>query len=319
MKYTIRSTQSEVFILSQSVVLASLFMMSSQLPLLCGAAVLASILSISQASPDSQWTLVSEDEPTDYCALLGEDDIQGMKHGFLAGNQVYYTGGTFLVQRLSENETIGLTHPFHHDLRSRGTGIATHEGVGTGNDFYGWEFHRETRVAYGSVVVGEERWDHPAPSHMYWRPDKMVVQYELTKDDEIVADVSEEKFISDTDVVSTTIRSDRPVMLEVTGQSYGSEKHIVSLDGQCTFNKDANSIQVLEAGRVTVKVSENPLVEKEGRLMYDGMTGVLSATRPFEEVELFEVRLQHLHLPANWQIYGMAIFFDKWPEGQNLE
>ena len=26
----------------------------------------------------------------DYCAMLGEDDIQGMKHGFLAGNKVYY-------------------------------------------------------------------------------------------------------------------------------------------------------------------------------------------------------------------------------------
>ena len=29
----------------------------------------------------------------DYCALLGEDDIQGLKHGFLAGNKVYYMGG----------------------------------------------------------------------------------------------------------------------------------------------------------------------------------------------------------------------------------
>ena len=25
---------------------------------------------------------------TDYCALLGEDDIQGKKHGFMAGNKV---------------------------------------------------------------------------------------------------------------------------------------------------------------------------------------------------------------------------------------
>lgn len=46
---------------------------------------------------------------------------------------MYYAGGTFLVQELYENETIGLTHPFFHDLRSRGTGIAPYAGVGTGN------------------------------------------------------------------------------------------------------------------------------------------------------------------------------------------
>ena len=96
-----------------------------------------------------------DEEFTDYCALLGEDDIQGKKHGFMAGNKVYYVGGSSLVWRNTENETLGLTHPFFHDLRSRGTGIAYYEGVGTGNDFYGWEFHRETRVAYGSVVSEE--------------------------------------------------------------------------------------------------------------------------------------------------------------------
>ena len=93
--------------------------------------------------------------------------------------------------------------------------------------------------------------------------------------------------------MSTTIRSDRPIMLEITGQSFGSEKHIVSLDGKCTFDEETNSILVLEAGRVMVKVSEKPVIEKEGRLMYDGMTGVLSATKPLQEVELFEVRLHH--------------------------
>ena len=61
----------------------------------------------------------------------------------------------------------------------------------------------------------------------------MVVQYELTKDEEIVATVSEEKLISANDVMSTNIRSDRPIMLENTGQSFGKEKHIVSLDGMC--------------------------------------------------------------------------------------
>ena len=30
-------------------------------------------------------------EPTDYCSLLGEDNINGLKHGFLAGNNVWMT------------------------------------------------------------------------------------------------------------------------------------------------------------------------------------------------------------------------------------
>ena len=29
------------------------------------------------------------DKLVDYCAILGEDDIQGKKHGFLAGNKVF--------------------------------------------------------------------------------------------------------------------------------------------------------------------------------------------------------------------------------------
>ena len=29
------------------------------------------------------------EELVDYCAILGEDDIQGKKHGFLAGNKVF--------------------------------------------------------------------------------------------------------------------------------------------------------------------------------------------------------------------------------------
>ena len=57
-------------------------------------------------------------EPTDYCAWLGEDDIQGLKHGFLAGNNVYYVAGRLTGWGEGEDhETLGLTHPFFHDLR----------------------------------------------------------------------------------------------------------------------------------------------------------------------------------------------------------
>ena len=47
-----------------------------------------------------------------------------------------------------------------------------------------------------------------------------------------------------------------------------------------------NSIQVREGGTVTAKVATNPTVEKEARLMYDGMTGVLSASRPLQGVQV---------------------------------
>jgi len=112
--------------------------------------------------------------------MLGVDDIQGKKTGFLAGNNVYYMGGVVLVQELFENETVGLTHPFFHDLRSRGTGIASYDGVGKGNDFSGWEWWRETKIAYSDVIADGVRFEKPAPAHMYWSPDKMVVEYNLT-------------------------------------------------------------------------------------------------------------------------------------------
>jgi hypothetical protein len=31
-------------------------------------------------------------------------------------------------RRLQEHETLGLTHPFHHDLRSRGVGLVQSRG-----------------------------------------------------------------------------------------------------------------------------------------------------------------------------------------------
>ena len=39
-----------------------------------------------------------------------------LQHGFLAGNNVYYVAGR-LGSWDNDHETIGLTHPFYHDLR----------------------------------------------------------------------------------------------------------------------------------------------------------------------------------------------------------
>ena len=111
--------------------------------------------------------------------MLGADDIQGKQHGFLSGNHVYYVAGVYLVQNLHENETIGLPHPFFNDLRSRGTSIAFHPDVGLGNDFRGWEFYRSVKVASATVLKNGIRWPRPSPSHMYWSPDKIVVEYIL--------------------------------------------------------------------------------------------------------------------------------------------
>ena len=89
--------------------------------------------------------------------------------------------------------------------------------------------------------------------------------------------------------MSTIITSDRPLRLEVSGRSYSSEKRIVSLDGKCSFDQEHNSLLVVEGGRVISKVSNDPVIEKEAALVYDGMTGVLSASRPLENVTFYEV------------------------------
>jgi hypothetical protein len=116
--------------------------------------------------------------------MLGEDNVQGLKQGYTSGNHVYYMGGVFLVQRQTENETVGLTHCFHHDLRSRGVGYGSHPNytlVGTGNDFKGWEFYRSTKIAECDVINSDGlRWTRPAPTAQYWRPDGINLDYVLT-------------------------------------------------------------------------------------------------------------------------------------------
>ena len=142
-----------------------------------------------------------------------EQSIQGKKHGFLAGNLSYYIGGFHASWKPIEDETIGLTHPFYHDLRSRGIGlleseISGTENTGVGNDFMGWEFYKDTRVLYGTVIVGEKEYKHPVPTQMIWRPDKMVCEYQL---DDIL--VREEKFIGENDAAASIITSSEPITL----------------------------------------------------------------------------------------------------------
>ena len=160
--------------------------------------------------------VAAEPTATDYCLRL-QQEIQGKKHGFLAGNLTYYVGGFHASWNLREHETIGLTHPFSHDLRSRGVGLAEsgasgHENTGVGNDFSGWEFYKDTRVMYGTVIVGDKIYRHPVPDRMYWRPDRMVCEYELDG-----IRLHEEKFIAGNDAACSVITSSQPVTLRIAG------------------------------------------------------------------------------------------------------
>ena len=224
--------------------------------------------------------VVADNKPPsfDYCKQL-EQEIQGRKHGFLAGNLTYYIGGFHASWNLQEDETIGLTHPFHHDLRSRGVGllesnITGTEHTGVGNDYGGWEFYKDTRVLYGSVIIDGRSYKHPKPRSMKWRPDKMICEYEIEG-----VTIYEEKFIAPNDAAASIIRASEPVTLEFTGQSFYHRKS-VSSTAEADYNRMNNALVITEGG--TVKSRPDPgASEREGPCVYEGMSTVLSASRDF--------------------------------------
>jgi hypothetical protein len=221
---------------------------------------------------------VSGEKPpfADYCQRL-EHEIQGRKHGFLAGNVTYYIGGFHASWKMIEDETIGLTHPFHHDLRSRGIGLLESEldgaeHTGTGNDYHGWEFYKDTRVLYGSVMVDGKTYRHPKPKSMRWRPDKIICEYEL-------GDVTlrEEKFIAANDAAASIITASKPVTLQFSGHSF-FHRNSVSSSASIKLDTPNNSLVLSEGG--TVKSRPDPGgTEQIGPSVYTGMTTVLSASR----------------------------------------
>lgn len=203
-----------------------------------------------------------------------QHEVQGRKEGFLRGNKAYYRGGTFLVWKLAENETIGLTHPFYHDLRSRGTGVATCPDscpkgidVGTGNDYSGWEWSRFTKAAYGTVIDPRNgtRYVYPTPTRMDWRPDRMVIDYDLGGG----LTLHEEKFISANDAVNTIITSSIPVDIEFEGQSFvAAENEFISSNATCSFDSMTNAIHIIQGGTVKTEVYQNPNIYVNGTLMF---------------------------------------------------
>ncbi len=244
-----------------------------------------------------QWTLIPEmlllgcftigdiqadekPEFTDYCQRL-EQEIQGRKHGFMAGNVTYYVGGFHASWKLIEEETIGLTHPFHHDLRSRGVGrleseLAGTEHTGTGNDYRGWEFYKDTRVLYGSVIVDGKTYEHPSPKSMIWRPDRLICEYEVGS-----VTLKEEKFIAANDAAASIITASQPVTLKFSGHSF-FHRNSVSSFARIRLDRQNNAIVVSEGG--TVRSRPDPGGdERIGPCVYAGMTTVLSASRDIVE------------------------------------
>ena len=217
---------------------------------------------------------------TDYCERL-EQEIQGRKHGFLAGNVTYYVGGFHASWNLIEDETIGLTHPFHHDLRSRGVGLLESElpgteHTGTGNDYNGWEFYKDTRVLYGSVVVNGETHEHPKPVSMRWRPDKMICEYEVAG-----VRIREEKFIAANDAAASIITASEPVTLKFSGHSFYHRKSVTS-SASIAVDAQNNALVIREGGTV-ISRPDPERGEQEGPCVYSGMTTALSASRAISE------------------------------------
>ncbi|MEJ6621491.1 MAG: hypothetical protein QNL93_06065 [Opitutae bacterium] len=210
-----------------------------------------------------------------------EQSIQGRKHGFLAGNLAYYVGGFHASWEPIEDETIGLTHPFYHDLRSRGVGILKSqlpgsENTGDGNDYRGWEFYKDTRVLYGSVIIGDKTHKNPTPTRMSWRPDKMICEYEIDG-----VTIREEKFIGADDAAASIMTASQPVILRFEGHSF-YVRHSVSSSASARYDATTNSIMIREGG--TVRSLPDPdRPERIGPCVYQGMTTALSSSADFSK------------------------------------
>ena len=230
-------------------------------------------------------TLAEAPPFSDYCQRLRQE-IQDAKHGFLAGNVTYYVGGFHASWEPKEHETLGLTHPFCHDLRSRGVGLVQsrgegHDDTGLGNDFSGWEFYKDTRVLSGSVLIDGKTHRHPAPTKMFWRPDRMICEYEIGG-----VRLREEKFIAANDAACSIITSSQPVTLRFDGQSFFG-RHSQTSTATIKYDADHNVIHIVEGG-TTKSRPETDHSEQVGPIMYQGMSTVLAASRNFAQTHRFK-------------------------------
>lgn len=234
----------------------------------------------------SSWALSSPEPPyTDYCALLARD-IQGIQHGFLAGKHLYYCGGKAdPFWKVTENETLGFTHPLFRDGRARGYGMVTDAQSGTGHDKWGWEFWRDTRIAYGTVILNGKRYAYPVPSEMIWRPDRQICRYKVAG-----ITIEETKFINTDDVLCSIIHASVPIEIEFDGQSFYKKGFLPTFDGDpagvpyqtqttstAVYDPAYNALHITEKAAMMTKTAWHTPA-RPGRMMYDGMHVVLSAS-----------------------------------------
>jgi hypothetical protein len=239
-------------------------------------------------------TFAAEPPYTDYCEMLARD-IEGKMHSFIAGNHMYYIGGKVNTEwKHRYHETLGFTHPIFRDGRARGYGIATGAG-GTGHDKFGWEFWNQVRGAWGTVVVDGKRTKHPRPISMIWRPDRVMCIYKVRG-----VNIREEKFISLDDVLCSIITSDKPIEIELKGQSFFNDHQFPTFDGdnpgqqygqtntaRGRFDRANNTIHITEGGTTLTKLAwKQPAVV--GKMMYDGMSVVISSSDSLTDSQKIE-------------------------------
>ena len=225
----------------------------------------------------------------DYCQML-ERDIQGKMYSFLAGNHMYYIGGK--VNEYWEpvySETLGFSHPLFRDGRARGYGIATGKG-GKGHDKFGWEFWNHVKGAVGTVIVDGKRYPKPEPLKMLWRPDRVTHLYKVAG-----VNISEIKFIAKNDVLCSIIHSDQDIEIEFEGHSFANPGEFPTFDGdkagqhfqqsvtaQIRHDQAQNAIHITEGGTILTKTGWKET--QVGKIMYDGMSVVLSASQNLNNI-----------------------------------
>ena len=239
------------------------------------------------------WAVAEGTPPprTDYCKML-ERDIEGEHHGFLAGNKMYYVAGMSPAEwdRMTENETLGFTHPIFRDGRARGFGIVDDAETGVGHDCWGWDFYRHNRGAYGTLIVDGETFKHPKAIQTLWRPDRQISTYSVGG-----VNIREEKFISEDDVLTDIITSDKDIEIRFEGESFVCKWNLPGFDGDdsslpfnqgidstASFREEDNTLHLIENGKTYVKPRfKQPVVI--GKTMYSGLSFVFSSDAPLLE------------------------------------
>ena len=217
---------------------------------------------------------------TNYCSMIARD-IVGKKHGMLCGTTMYYCGGIAGDKyNIIESETIGFTHPFFDDERSRGYGIVEDE-TGSGHDGEGWDFYRHVRVAYGTVIIGDHRFATPSPVELIWRPDRQITRYEVGG-----VTITETKFISLKNVLCDVISSSAPIEIEFEGQSFFKDDFTIHSSAEVSYRAAKNALAIQESGTSKAWPHFHNGEMKTGRMMYDGLTFALAASEKLENCSI---------------------------------